>query len=86
MGRPDTNWRTLRSLVRKHGGALLPALREYTGESTQAMSRRIGVSRTSVDIMAHRRYGRREQTTRRLLEVALDLPAYSLDKLLDKEP
>lgn len=79
-----SNLRRLRRLVRREG-ALLPALRIYTGESTQAMCRRLGLSRTSVQIMGVRKWGRREDTTRRALELALELPTYSLDQFLDKE-
>lgn len=60
----------------------LSALRKFTGEPTAATCTRLGLSRTSVHTMARATYGRREDTTRRALEVGLGIPLYSLDNLL----
>jgi hypothetical protein len=58
-------------------------VRAYTGESTAAMCRRLHLDRTSVHLCLKRYFGRRYESTRRALELGLDLPTYSLDKILD---
>lgn len=79
---PKPSLHRLRKLVRQQGG-LLPGLRAYTGQSTAAMCRDLGVSRTSVHLLASGK--RREDTTRRALEAGLGLPFYSIDTLLDRQ-
>lgn len=84
MDSSDANLLELRRLVKSEGG-LLPALRTYTGLSTNAMCARWGLQRSSVHIMAAHWRGRQERGTRRALEAALGLPPCGLDTILDKD-
>lgn len=66
-------------------GNALEGLRLFTEEPTNVMCRRLHLDPSMVRRCLGRRKGRKYNTTRRALELGLDLPPYTLDHILDAD-
>jgi hypothetical protein len=83
MAKQEENLGRLRSAVDLAYGDVREAVRQYTGGTITALAERAGVGRKDADMCLGRSYGRTYPGARRALEVALDIPQYSLDTILD---
>ena len=62
---------------------MLEGLRQFTGDSTNEMCRQLGLDPSLVRRCLAVRKGRKYTTTRRALELGLDLPPYIMDTILE---